>query len=803
MAEYSTAFRQRHFILWEIILPYNTVCTPVEGLVDSFYTPKTCKEPSDAEYRLWLCQDNAPLNIIQPQPSINQKSILNSQISRVVNSASEKYPTLNGGQGIASFGSMSIKCTDFKGDPGPITFTEDGTFFGKLIARNVLEGKKIVTHKYTIETVNNVEVPKKVSESIHIISETNLTNGQFSLTARDPLSIADNKSQSFPIPSEIYLSSDIDENTRAIPVNSTDGIVANRTIRIDDELMYVDSIGDKVINVSVRGTSIINPDGITVYKTKRSAHTADSTVQLSYTMSKSEVWDVLLSILTDIGLAEYCDYDSWKEELSEWNADSQMYGVFSKPEKGQSLLRYILSAYLIDMWFDQSTQKIKVSAVSAWKQSIRVISEGNDLANLKIKSEDSKRYTRALMYNKKEFKASDDDVTNYSKLTIASDAKSETSDFYGSVKLYEFKNNDFITPQSAQTSVSRFVQRWSRAPRTLTFEMEERKIAGIELGDIVDVISRDSQTPSGKFLQSRDRCQVVNIKPDYNQIGRKYNVTALSYVPFIASGDDLTIELSGDLYDIDLFSRAGAPNIAIDVTFILKDATIGSTDYRVPSISAGAFKEGSRIKIICQNVKWSAIGGRNYGVYYSKINIGFGDFSKGSQINERHDGGDSYDSNGIETEIYLNYGEVEGIQTSCEMYASGGAGQVPTGDFDYVLPGIFPSGGGSGITPGLGGEKTGPYQPSGQSNASNGTFTSGGSGSTYSGGGFYCVAGNGGFSEDGGNFSKNGVTPASLLAEKTLAGKAFKGENITVYNLSSESSKLRPGNSEPYTLIDS
>lgn len=793
MAEYSTAFRQRHFILWEIILPYNTVCTPVEGLVDSFHTPKTCKETSDSEYRLWLCQDNAPLNIIQPQPSINQKSILNSQISRVVNSASEKYPTLQGGQGIASFGSMSIKCTDFKGDPGPITFTDDGTFFGKLIARNVLEGKKIVTHKYTIETVNNVEVPKKVSESIHIISETNLTDGQFSLSARDPLSLADGKSQSFPIPSEIVLSSDIDENTTSIPVNSTDGIVSNRTIRIDDELMYVESVGDKVINVSTRGTSIINPDGTTVYKTNRSTHTVDSTVQLAYTMSKNEIWDVLLAILTDIGLAEYCDYEAWKEELSEWNAGSQMYGVFSKPEKGQSLLRYILSAYLIDMWFDQNTQKIKVSAVSAWKQSIRVISEGNDLAKLRIKSEDSKRYTRALMYNKKEFKANDDDVTNYSKLTIASDAKSETSDFYGSVKLYEFKNNDFITPQSAQTSVSRFVQRWSRAPRTLTFEMEERKLAGIELGDIVDVISRDSQTPSGQFLQARDRCQIVNIKPYYNDIGRKYNITALSYVPFIATGDDLIIELSGDLYDLDLFSRAGAPNIAIDVTFILKDATIGSTDYRVPSISAGAFKEGSRVKIICQNVKWSAIGGKNHDIGYSS----------GTALTyltgEKYNGGDLYNSLGVETEIYLNYGNVDGIETSGLMYASGGAGAVTqrlqSGRYVEGSPG----GGGSGITAGLGGVIINrPSAFPSSTNASNGTFDSGGKGGILSG---YSIGGDGGASVDGSNAPPYGVGQVQT-SNPTLAGGMIKGENVTVYNLDSFSDSIRNGNSDPYTLVD-
>jgi hypothetical protein len=36
-------------------------------------------------------------------------------------------------------------------------------------------------------------------------------------------------------------------------------------------------------------------------------------------------------------------------------------------------------------------------------------------------------------------------------------------------------------------------------------------------------------------------------------------------------------------------------------------------------------------------------------------------------------GGDSYASDGIESHIYLNYGVVETYNTSCDMFAAGGA----------------------------------------------------------------------------------------------------------------------------------
>ena len=831
----NPAFRQQHFVVYEIVLPYCTVCTPRNGLPEAWHTPITCEESSDDEYRLWIASSDAPTVLSQPTPSINIKSKLNSKIFRCVINSSESTSKLKAGEGLASRGTMSITCTDFDGDPGPINFSDKGTFFGKLRARNVLQGKKIITHKYTIAGAVGQEVIEEIGTSTHFITNTELSNGVFKLQAKDALKDVEAFSQKFPEPSEIVLTADINETTTTIPVSEVGDIVAGSVVRIDDELMYVNSTGANVLNVAARGTTITNPDSTVVYKTNVSDHSTDSTVQPSYVMSKTPLWTVLEDIYTSLGLTEYIDVAQWQAEIQEWNADAFLYGVFSKPDEGSSLINRLLSAYLIDMWLDQQTQKIRVSAVTAWKDSIRILEEGNDLSSLVITESEDSRFSRAYMYNKKDFKAENDDVINYSKLTISTDTAVETDDFYGSIKVKEFDNNDFISTASAQTTVARYIQRFSRAPKNIKFKMEERKLAGTAISDIVDIVSRDSQSPDGSVLVARDRAQIIRIQPDFNKIGRQYNVEALSYVPLIASdpNEELVIFLSGSLFDVNLFARAGAPNVPINVTFVLDGCTIGSTQQNVPSVRAGNFQAGSRIKIICtNNTRWSAIGGDG-GLAESGYN-GFAFNSGFARITRLPtSGGNSYQSDGIETEIYLNYGIVDGYQTSSELYAAGGGGAAggavaAIGDNrgTAVSNSIVIGGGGSGIPAGEGG--SGSYVegftfPIVSSN--DGTFESGGS-SFFKFGGSVSVSvftanteiassGNGGTSTDGGSVSGLIAIATSLgggikyAENKTsplnggLAGGAIKGSLVTVYNLASESSKFRQGRSDSFTLIDS
>lgn len=829
-------FRQSHFILYELVLPWCSVCTPRDDLTTAWHTPVTCEEPSDSEYSLWLASKQAQVELTQPTPSLpGIRSVLNSSIFKCVTSSSESTAKLKGGEGLGSRGTMSFSAGDFSGDPGPINFADAGTFFGKLRARNILDGKKIITHYYTVTNNGSGDVVEEVNTSTHFITGTQLSNGIFKLDAKDALKDIEAFSQQFPLPSEISLTADVDEITTLIPVSDGSQISVGSVFRIDSELFRVQYKAGNNITVFGRGSSLSNGDGTRVYDTNTGTHDADATVQPCYVMSKTPLQDVIRDLFLAARLDDSINYTQWADEITEWNANAFLYGVFSEPKEISELLNAKLKDYMIDMWLDQPSQKAVISAVTAWKNPNRIISEEDDLTDLKSKTTDNTRFSRALIYSSKRYQAESDETQNYSRLTLHTDTETESSDFYGTVKLKDFGFSNTLSTASAQILCARYVQRFSRTPKQIDFTMEEAKLSGTKLSDIIDIVSRDTQAPDGSILTNRDRCQVTRIQPVLNNIGRQYKVSALSYVPLIASnpGDELTIRLTGTLFDVNLFARAGAPNVPVDVTYIFDGCTIGSTANNVPSVRAGAFPAGSRINIICTNgTQWSARGGDggSAATSYSAFIVNSG---RAAILSTPTNGGNSYQSDSIETHIYLNYTPIAGETANSTLYAAGGGGAAggavaAIGDNSGTARSntIIAGGGGSGIPAGNGNTSTyidGFSLPNVTSN--DGTFNDGGNGSKVSNGSVSVSVFNANTSASGGGNggkSANGESATNLVAtvssssggityaqNKTpiqqggFAGGAFKGSNITVYNLAAQSGKLRDGNSDPYTLITS
>lgn len=807
----STQFKQSHFILYELILPYCSVCTPTSDYTESWHTPVTCEESSDSTYSLWFTRNSSPL-MSPPSTSIDIKSRLNSSVWRCVSSASESTGTLKPGDGMASRGSMSITFDDFRGDPGPINFTENGTFFGKLKARNILDGKKITSYYYSI-TQDSI-APILTKTSTHFIEKATLTGGKFSISAKDALKDLEAFSQKIPVPTESKLTIDIDDSTTTIPVSDGSLYSVGGVVIIDKELIRIASISGNVLTSYTRGADYNGVDSL-IYKTEAKSHSIDATVQICYVMNKTFLSNALQDIYDSIGLTDYVNFPQWDDEISNWNENAWLNGVLHTPRDADKVINQMLSNYMIDMWLDADTQKVTVSATTSWKQSIRTISEDNDFTGLTTSTSSNTRFSRAYIYNNKEYQAENDDETNYSQLTLYKDTSTESADLYGSIKVKESDPSPFISPDSAFIWASRYVQRFSRTPQELSFRMEERKLGNSGLGDVVDIITRDSQTASGDTLESRVRSQIIEIKPRLNDIGRSYDVKALSYVPLIAStpGGDLTIFISGTVFDINLYARAGAPPDALTVTFVFDAAIIGSTSNTTPSIRAGAFDPSTVIKLIfINNCEGSSIGGNGGSSYTNSDN----DIVTTTNAT---DGGDFYSSDGIESHLYLNYGTVDTYDTSGLIYAAGGGGGSASAEDSALIGTNFyargagaSGGGGSGIPGGLAGIATKKANPNVWvedviNNGINGSLGSAGSG-VFSSSSFGTViatstSGAGGASLDGISSSGSSANGAVSIGGAGLAGGAIKGSNVTLYNLAVSSGKFKAGNSDSFTLITS
>lgn len=832
---YLNDFEQSHYVIYELVLPYCTVCTPRDNINGTWHTPPMCVESSDAEYSLFFTKNNAPFSA-PPSQSIGIKSKLNSTIWRCVSGASVTTSKAKAG-GLASRGTMSLTCTDITGDPGPIEFTDEGTLFGKLMARNILEGKKIISHYYSIG--RDGVTPFEVRTETHYVTNATLSAGVFTLSAKDALKDLEAFSQQFPTPGEVTLTSDINSSQVSFDISDATSFPANTYFRMGAEIFRVDSVTGNTITVDARGhTRTSSIDGRILYKSNSSSHDAESTLQPCRLLDGEPLADTLEAIFNEVGLQDFVNYTQWNDDITQWDGDAKLWGIMSEPEDASDLIDDLLEVFLVDMWLDQTTQKAFISTNSNWKQPEVSFVEGTDIQNYKVTTRDNTRFSRAYILAGKTYQAENDDNTNYSRLISSTDVESETSDFYGSVKLKEFDPVQWISGDSATRLTSRYIQRYSDTPREVTFDIEERKINGISIGSVVEIVSVDKQSPSGATLTSNDRVQILKLQPNLNGVGRKYTATALAYTPLFAADPDEEqfVTLTGSIRSINLATYVGAPtNIPLNYTFIFDGCEIGSAEESstwLASVRAGAWHPDSRIRIICTNgTVWSAKGGDGSSITISGFNS---NLLPSALVSEPLNGSNSYESGGIETEIYLNYGNFAGYDTNSTLYASGGGGgggiayarNEDGGGFVFAIAScmsVSSGGGGNGIPVGEAGKisDSSSLPVKTIKTALDGGFDFGGESFQSPAsdrervGEFEAEANTNVIPTDGGNSSSSTVPSGSSdgvdkylldLSGNALAGYSFVGGGITVYNLSSESAKFKPGRSVAgvdYTLIDS
>jgi hypothetical protein len=359
--------------------------------------------------------------------------------------------------------------------------------------------------------------------------------------------------------------------------------------------------------------------------------------------------------------------------------------------------------------------------------------------------------------------------------------------------------------------------------------MEERKISNIELGDVLDIRARDKQLYDGTTEEAFNRAQVIKIQPKFNQIGRSYDVTAMSYIPEFGSNPDPVV-ITGSTTTINIYNQLGNPNVPVDAVIVLDGGDFGSDTISSPTIRAGALFAGSTIKIFCINgARVGSKGGRGGNASVNSSYI--------TSAQNGGNGGDIYNSEGIPTDFYINYPAIDGFTANSELFASGGGASGASATvlaesiFQNELRASVATGGsgGSGIIGGDRGIGSAPNDSSQTTsaeakNGEDGSFSSGGASvqsNTFAfvGAGSVNVSSTGGAGGDSASSSAPSTniqfsiveTPTEISRDVSIGvggqpGDSFIGGNITVYNLAADSSKFRDGASVEgvdYTLVSS
>ncbi|MCP4493119.1 MAG: LamG domain-containing protein [Gammaproteobacteria bacterium] len=657
------------------------------GAIDGYGTPLSSSSASTGDKTYKFTDGNAP-------------NLSESGILRIVDRIKETTAKLNPHAGLSSRGNGSVTMVDIKGDPNPwapeVTpeVIETGTFLAKMNARNIMVNKPLRIKNYRMESDGTVDLSSGAETRHYLIESFEfMGNDKWSLKFKDELSRVNIDETTWPLPAEGYLRSGITLSTTTIPVDANITYLVGDTIRIGDELMKVSGVADigtgsATLTVNTRGSSISYTN--TLSTTTAEEHEADDEVFVCDVCDNEDIDVFLKRVLTDIGIdSSYITDADWAAEIADWHPTDKINTLWIESLDTSEVLEQVLGAFLLDMWFDPVGQKVRLTAISQWKESSATISEGDeiDYDTVKRKKEENLRVTRGLVvYDKRNLTATES-VENYNKAALYTRSDLEAADFYGEAKTKRFGFSRLLSKNAAALLVNRYVSR-NEDPKTYQWITQERKL-NYSVGDVLNVVT-DADVGFNGSKASGTRAQISQVQPKYTKLGREYAVTALSYQAAADSGSETVI--SGYLYNIDLHTYIGAPIEAVTVTIVIDGATVGSTDTAVPSIVAGNFAAGSKIILILANgadiCGKGGEGGRGQPMMYDDESSSwwYGTIGNGKS------GGDCYDAQGIDTDIYFS-----GATTSVDYATADGYIRAPNGgDGGFIHVGTVTGNGGDG-----------------------------------------------------------------------------------------------------------
>ena len=192
---------------------------------EGYYTPLTCDQTySSGTKDYYFGTENVPMNYGRPPSSSGMPADvieITDPIHPVIINITETVTELQPGKGLSIQGSAKIVLRDFVGDPGPVTTTLLGTYFGKLDARNVLINKVVEIHQHHVLSDRIYADADAEVRKYYVESFTQNANGTWTLNCKDLMSKLDFDKAQFPQPTGATIRVAVNDTTTTIPVDSS------------------------------------------------------------------------------------------------------------------------------------------------------------------------------------------------------------------------------------------------------------------------------------------------------------------------------------------------------------------------------------------------------------------------------------------------------------------------------------------------------------------------------------------------------------------------------------------------------
>lgn len=463
----------------------------VTGSAKCYKTRVTCQDPDNytaGSVTLTYCKANS--HIPKDRHAVPSLVGVTSTSSRVNIAMADQNAGPLGNRSVATVTLQDHADSDRLTDPyvddrdyDPLT---RGTYWSKWLTRNPYYiGRPLrIREGYVGQSISAMQTRYYLIDRISGPD----SRGTVTITAKDPLKLADGDRAKAPRRSTGLLTEDVTASQTTITVSgaSTADYPATGTVRIGDEVMTyasraADSGGGVTFSGLTRGT-----DGTTA-----DTHGQGDTVQVCLRYTSADPWAVAYELLTDYAEvpASYIDYSAWQATGAEYLSSYQVSALITEPTDVNQLVGELARDTLSYYWWDDRNQLVQLTAMRPAAPSDYQLNEQDHIvAGSFVRGFEVEQRVNQIWLSYLPVSAISDreKPTGYRTTRVKIDTDASSADQYGDTRIMEI-NSRWITSAAHAIQVNTILMtRFRDPPEKVKFQLDAKDRA-VGIGDIISV----------------------------------------------------------------------------------------------------------------------------------------------------------------------------------------------------------------------------------------------------------------------------------------------------------------------------
>jgi hypothetical protein len=468
-----------------------TPCTAQIGVTGGekcYNTRKSCQDPAN------FTRDTKTLNFAVPNASLSKTENIFPFI-KSYNTAPTKLNPFTGNLNTATLGERSVLSVQFQDAPhsdnvvDPYlesrTFNplERGTFWSKWLSRNYYQNREIRLYEgFVGDDIGDMKVRHYLIDAITLPN----SQGQVTLTAKDPLKLVDKERAQIP------------QANTGIVLNAFDS-VANSFIAVRAQLADYDAAGWVRIGEEIlQYTSITESGGQLTFNgvtrgqfgSTASGHGANDAVQSVIYYQNRVLWEGIKDFLVDWAGIDpvYIDDTEWAAENARFLAQFTFTSVLSVPKSVFTVLNELTQQIPFYLYWDERSNKIKFEASRYYAGDFPLLTEDEIVANSFVTSTNPRdRISQVWIYHSpKDW--TKNETSNYTRLEVNANLELESRNFFDEKKIRVIQS-DWIGSAQAIDLTTRLIRANFDNPLYIKFQLDS-KDDFYWVGDVVDIQHR-------------------------------------------------------------------------------------------------------------------------------------------------------------------------------------------------------------------------------------------------------------------------------------------------------------------------